>query len=167
MVAVPVPPGAAQRDLAQLAGVDVFALGLQVVLPGALLHAYLADALVDARGFDDGGAFLDGAGQRLFDVEILAGVERVDGDGGVPMIRNAHERGIDIFLLDEFAVVGVSAGAGGVFLGQADVRFVDVAEAHDIDDIRLDEVAHVVTAAVAAADQAEADAVVGAEHAAV
>ena len=49
VVAVAVPPGARQRDLADLAGIEVLALGLEVVLAGALLHAHLADAIVDAR----------------------------------------------------------------------------------------------------------------------
>ena len=97
MVAVAVPPGARQRDLAQLAGIDIFALGLQVVLARALLHAHLADAVVDARGLDDERTFFDFQRQRLLDVDVFAGVERVDGDRRVPVIGHADQRHIDFF----------------------------------------------------------------------
>ena len=60
--------------LPEPAGIHVLALGLKVVLPGALLHADLADALVDARGLYDARSLFDLEGQRLLHVDVLAGV---------------------------------------------------------------------------------------------
>ena len=59
VIGVAVPPGAHERDLADLAGVEILLLRLQVMLPRPLLHADLADALVDPRRFDDRRPFFD------------------------------------------------------------------------------------------------------------
>ncbi len=106
--AVAVPPGARQRDLAELSGLEVLVLGLQVVLAGALLHAHLADAVVDARRLDDRRPFLDLQRQRLLDVDVLAGIQRVDGDAGVPVVGRGDQDRVDLLQLEQLAVVGES-----------------------------------------------------------
>jgi hypothetical protein len=49
--AVPDAPGV--RDLAQQPAIDEALFGLQIDRAGTLLHAHLADLIVDARGLDD------------------------------------------------------------------------------------------------------------------
>ena len=163
MIAVAVPPGARQRDLAQLAGIEILALGLQIVLAGALLHAHLADALVDARGLDDGRTFFDRARQRLFDVHVFAGIQRVDGDSRVPVVRCGDQRHIHFLQLQQLAMVLEVLRLRRFLAGLVDLRAVDIAHR---DHVRLGflEVSHIVAAAVAAADHAQLDAVVGAQH---
>jgi hypothetical protein len=68
-----VPPGADERDLAEGAGVEIPGLGLDVVGAGALLEADLADAVVDAGGFNDDGPLFDAQGEGRFRVDVLAG----------------------------------------------------------------------------------------------
>ena len=134
MICVAVPPGARQRDLAQLAGVEVFALGLQVMLSGALLHADLADAIVDARRFHDRRALFDLQRERLLDVDVLAGVERVDGHARVPVIGRGDEGGVDFLGLEQLAMVGeIWARVRRLLLGGVDFGAVDVADGDDID----------------------------------
>src|ERR1019366_5009492 len=112
MVAVAVPPSAAEGDLAQFAGVYVFRLGLEVVLAGALLHTDLADAVVGARRLYDQRPLLGLEGKGLLDIDVLAGVEGVDGDGDVPVVGNADEDDVQFFDLEQLAVVGEGAGVG-------------------------------------------------------
>ena len=158
------PPGARQRDFAQLAGVHVELFGLQVVLAGTLLHAHLADAVVEARGLDDGGAFFDFQRQRFFHVHVFARVESVDGDGRVPVVGNGDQHRIHVLQSQQLAVVGEAPGVGRVLFGAVDLRAVNVAQGHDIGVARLNELPHVAAAAFAAADQAELHPVVGAEN---
>jgi hypothetical protein len=37
------------------------------------------------------------AGQRLFAVDVLAGIERIDRDICMPIVHGGHNHGIDIF----------------------------------------------------------------------
>ena len=162
VVVVAVPPGACQRDLAQLAGIHVHLLGFQVVLAGALLHAHLADAAVDARGLDDGRPFLHLEGQRLFHVHVLARVERIDGNGGMPVVRHADQHGVQLLHLEQFAMVAEGLGFRRDPLCGIDLGAVDIADGRDIHGSGLDELAHVAAAALAATDEAELHALVGA-----
>src|ERR1019366_1071951 len=169
VIAIAVPPGAAEGDFAEFAGVYVFRLGLEVVLAGALLHADLADEIVGARRLDDHGPFFGFQGKGLLDVDILAGIEGVDGDGAMPVVGNADEGDIDFLDLEQLAVVVKGAGVGGgrVALGTVEVIAPDIAEGDDIDIAGFDKIAHVVAAAIAGADQAELQAFIGAKDAAV
>lgn len=75
-------------DVADASGPHVLAGAAEfLVPPGALLAAGLDDPVVVAGGFDHGPAFVDGQGQRLLDVDVLAGLAGVDCGEGVPVIR--------------------------------------------------------------------------------
>ena len=84
------------------------------------MHADLADPLVDAHGLDDLGPFLDLQGQRLLDVDVFAGVGRIDGDQRVPVIGRGDQHRVEVLLLEQLAVVAVGARARRLLL-----RFVD------------------------------------------
>src|SRR5437588_6796105 len=77
MRGVAVPPGSGQRDLAQLAGIGVIALSGEIVRRRPPLRADLADAPVHTRGLDDPRTFLDLQRERLLDVDVLTGIERI------------------------------------------------------------------------------------------
>src|SRR5260370_24687221 len=103
VVGVAVPPRARERDFAEPTRIEVLMLGAEVVNAGALLHADLADALVDPRGFYNGRAFFDLQCQRLFNIDITAGIESVDGDGRVPMVRRGDQDRVAFFHLAKLA----------------------------------------------------------------
>jgi len=165
--AVAVPPGAGQGDFAEFTGIEILALGLEVVLTRALLHADLTDAVVYAGGFNDVRPLFDGKGERLFNVDVFAGVESIDGATGVPMVWGGNENGVDIFGSEQFVVVCVALGGGGFLLGPVDTFPIDVADGGDIYLLSVEKGAHDTDATAAAADEAKLDTVVGTHNAGV
>ena len=164
VVGIPVPPGARQRDLAQLARIHVEPFGLQVVLAGTLLHAHLADAVVEPRRLDDDGAFLDLQRQRFLHVHVFARVQSVRGHGRVPVVGNRNQHRVHVLQSQQRAVVGEGPGVGRGLFGAVRLRAVDVAQGHHIGVTRLNELPHIAAAAFAAADEAELHPVVSAEN---
>src|SRR5438552_2232881 len=73
----------------------------------ALLAADLKDALVVAHGFHEALAFVDGEGERLLAVNILAGLHREQVYKRVPVVGRARDDGVDVVALHEFAKVPV------------------------------------------------------------
>lgn len=164
MRAVAVPPRAGHGDLAQLAGVEVFALGLQIDLAGALLHTHLADPVVDARRLHNPWPFFNRQRQRLFHVDVFAGVQRVDGATAVPVVRRGDKNGIDVLGIEQFAVVVEALRFSRLLLRPVDAVPVDVADRGHVHLIGVHERAHHAGAATAAADKAQLNALIGAHH---
>ncbi len=128
------PPGPHQRDLAELATADVFIADLHVVRAGALLHSDLTDAVVYPRGLDDARPFVDGERERLLDVNVAAGIQGIDGAGGVPVVGRPDEHCVDFLLLEQRPVVGVGLRLRGHLLQMLEVVAEDIAEG---DNFRL------------------------------
>jgi hypothetical protein len=105
--------------------------------------------------------------ERLLDVHVLAGLARVDHLERMPVVGRVDDHRVDVGAFEHAAIVGVAGRASaGLLHRELDVRRVDVAHARDLDIVvRQEGVEHLV-AAVADADDAHPDAVVGAEHAA-
>ena len=89
------PPRSGERDLAELVGIEVFLLRLQVVLAGTLLHTDLADTIVHSRGLDDRRSFFDGERQRLLDINVFPGIQRIHGRLRMPVIGRRNQNYID------------------------------------------------------------------------
>ena len=154
-------------DLAESARGDDVA-GLLEVRPTALLHAGLHDAFGVGYGRQQRLAFVDGVRDRLFHVDVFAGVHGVDGHGNVPMIRCADYDSVDIGRIEDFAVVEELARFGRhLFAGLGAVQFVDIADGYDLAAADFVEHAEQVLTASAGADTADADTIVSAEDAAV
>ena len=134
---------------------------------GTLLHADLADAVVFTGGFDDKRPFVDGAGERLFDVDVAAGVEGVDRDVLMPVVGRGNEDGIEVFGVEQAAVVGEGRGFGRVLFGTVEFGAIHVAEGLDADGLVALELSHVAAAAIAEPDDAEVHGIVRAEHAGI
>ncbi len=167
MIGVAVPPRPRQRDLAQLAGIHVFALRLQVVLTGALLHAHLANAVVFPRRFHDGRPFFNLQRERLFDVDVFARPQRIDRDTRMPMVRSGDENRVHLLHLQQLPVLRKILRLGGCLASFVDLLAVNVAYGNHIHGGNHLELGHVVPTALAAADHAQLDPVVGPEHAGV
>jgi hypothetical protein len=101
------PRGQADDYVLQLANstvADEFACEPEIAL-AALLAADLEDALVVARGFLEALAFVDGEGERLLAVNILAGFHRKQVYKRVPVVGRARDDGVYIIALHELAKV--------------------------------------------------------------
>ena len=162
-----IPISANEGDLAEAAAGHDLARLLEV-RPTSLLHAGLHHALRFGDGLQQRLAFLDAVRDRLLDVDVFARAHRVDSHGDVPVIGRADHDRIDIGLFQQLAVIGELARFGRYFLARfLAVRFVDIADGHDLAAAALVQQAQQILAASASADAANADAVVRAQNAAV
>ena len=121
------PPGTRQRDLAELVGIHVELLGFQVMLARALLHAHLAHAAIDARGLYDRRPFLDFQRERFFDIHILTCVQRVDGDGRMPVIGHPDQHRVQGLQVQQLTVIRECLRAGRNLLRLVQLRRIDIA----------------------------------------
>jgi len=115
----------------------------EVVLIGEVfkIHGFLAETVLIAdsedlagsvAGFDHLLGFLVVHSHRLFAENVLAGVERVDGDAAMLAVVRKHEHRVDRLIFKQFFVVGVNlAGFVAVLFVSLDrTLFDDVAERH-------------------------------------
>ncbi len=125
------------------------------------LHRALAGALI--RGAHALGV-LHAERHGLFLVDVLAGVERGDEVLAMQVLRRGDEHRVDALVVQQVAVIEISLGAGrdGARVFQA--LGVDVGDAHEFGIGTGQRLAHDLRAAVAGADDAEANAVVGRQH---
>ena len=82
----------------------------------ALLGADLKHALGLFQHLDDLLAFVDRERQRLFAVNILAGLHRLDGDLGMPMVRCDDGDDVDVLAIEYLAVIALD-GDFDIFSG--------------------------------------------------
>ena len=144
---------------------DEFA-GEPEIAVAALLAADLKDALVVAHGFHEALAFVDGEGERLLAVNILAGLHREQVYKRVPVVGRARDDGVDVVALHELAKVLVrlrhlavlrellGSGFGMTVINVADGKHVTVSG----------RTRAVGTALAATTDQCDARTVVGTER---
>src|ERR1035438_7696233 len=128
---IPVPGEMRLVDLADLAGLDDL-VALLDVRHAPLLHPHLHDSAGEPLRLQDPRALRYLVRQWLLDIHILAGFERGDGQRDVLMIRRADQHGIDVFAVEDGAVV--FAGKGPVtrdFPGLGQVLIPYIANGHD------------------------------------
>ncbi len=162
---IQVNPTAHQTDFAELARLDKFDRFFKM-LATAPLGAHLDNALMAERGFEHGAAFVNGFGQRFFDVNILAGLTGENGRQGMPMIGGGDENGVYVFSVKYFTEVaaGIRALAPGFFndLGGFGAHgIVHIADDGAIHFFITEENAEDIAAPTAGADEAKADFVIG------
>ena len=93
-------------DLADAAGADQLDRQAEHAAElGALLAAGLQDAAGVLDHLLDRQRLGDGQRQRLLAVDVLAGLERLDGDLGVPVVGRGDEQAVERLVVDEVAVV--------------------------------------------------------------
>src|SRR5437879_2308572 len=102
------------------------------VHPAALLHAALQDALAGSNCARECRAFLNGVGDRLFQVDIFPRCQRIDCHAHVPMVRRPDDYCIDV-LFQNFTVVQVGRGYPVRSLpNNIAVGCIDVTYGHDL-----------------------------------
>ena len=133
------------------------------------LRAHDHDAVVLAGGLDHPLAFVDEERHRLLDVDVLAGGAGHDGVQGMPVVRRRDDDALDVLVLVHLPEIAVALGVGTLHVRQTLVhpRLVAVAHAQQFDILELLEIRDVLLADQAESDDPDADAVVGAEHAAI
>ena len=101
--------------------------------PTPLLHADLHDLFCAVHRPHNALAFRDVVSQRLLDVYILSGGERVMQHVYMPMVRGADHDGVEIFAIEQFAIVGIHVGARRRFLFcLVHIRPIGIAHGQDI-----------------------------------
>ena len=108
----------ADGDLLDLAQASAAGRGHGAAEQLGLVAALLRADLHHLAGLLDGGdellAFVDGQRQRLFAIDVLAGFERRQGDGRVPVVGRADRHGFDIVAIEQLAIVLEDLGLGEV-----------------------------------------------------
>ncbi len=84
------PVGAYLGDASEAASLDQID-GITKVSPAALLHAALQNLLAGANRMGERCAFFDRVGDRLFQVDVFAGGQGIDGHANMPVIRGRDE----------------------------------------------------------------------------
>lgn len=151
------PPGADHADVAECPGGDDFAT-FEVEVVGAALHADLDDLFGVFFRLHEFDTLLRRLAEGLFDVDILAGGERVEDHSVMPMLGRGDEDGLDFLVVEELLVVPIGFGSFGFGEGGFEMGFIDVADGGDLDGGVLLEDSHDEGAAAAGADDAEVEA---------
>src|SRR5262249_36272693 len=149
-----------QRDLSQTPRSDDLP-GFDLRRRADVLAADLQNApgLFDRR--DNLHAFINRVGERLFDINILAGFERRDGVLFVQVIRRADVDGVDARRGQQFVVVFVGFRASlGNLDGMPETPFVRVAERDDLETRNLQYLAEDLVRARAGPDETQGDAII-------
>ncbi len=119
------------------------------------------------RGVHHGPPFPHHEGQRLLDVDVLARLAGVDCLQRVPVVGGADGHRVEILEVEELPVVLELSGLTARFLGgEVEVGLVQVAKGHDFEVGVLQEGIEHLVAPVAQSNEAHANAIVRAEHAA-
>ena len=100
---------------------------------------------------DHGARVLDGAGHGLFGDHIAAQPQRLDGHGGVQVVRQADVHHVDVLERDHLMPVGIALRAG-LFHGLGQAILADVAHRGDFHVRHAHERGDVHLADAAAAD---------------
>ncbi len=138
------------------------------LIGGCGLRAYLQHA---PRLFHRGRellGFLDGVAHRLFEVNIFAAIHGFERDLGVPMIRRRHQHGVDILAVQQLAVIQIAVAAVLFRVGLF-ALFIHIANRDDLAAVRAladsGKNARQIRASSSHADDADINAIVGADHA--
>ena len=99
------------------------------------------------------GPFLHAEGERLLDVDVLAGVEGIDGDRRVPVVRRRDDHGVQPGHLQQLAMVAEQLRSRRQRLALFGARAIDVADRGQRRLVQFLEVGQQQVAARAAADQ--------------
>ncbi len=125
------PVGSDLRDAPEAASLNEID-GVAEVAPAALLHAALQNLFAGAHRALQRNAFLNGVSDRLFQKDVFAGGEGVDGHAHMPVVGRGDDNGVEL-LLEDFAIIRVSGGdAVGACLDGVAPRRIDVADGADL-----------------------------------
>jgi hypothetical protein len=106
---------------------------LAIAFEGHALIAHLSGDLGFASGFGDDASLVDGAGERLFAINVLAHFDGGHRDKSVIVIRSTADDRVDaLFFVEHFAKVFVAFGVGIALEGFGGVIPIDVSKRDDV-----------------------------------
>src|SRR5688572_10236629 len=145
-------------DFAELAVTQVFDDFLSGGL-GTALSAGLDDFVILARGFDDFSTLPYVVGDRLFHIDIFAGLHCPDRGESMPVVWGRDGNDVDIFIIEETPNVGVRGGSGapGFVDFVAENFLVGIAERGDSYAVNFAEITDVIAPPPLESDYANAD----------
>jgi len=143
--------------------------GLAEVLAAALHVAALEHHAVVLDGLEHGVRLCDGGAQRLFAVNVLLRLGRIEHGQAVPMVRRGHDHRVHILVLDDLAEIVHDHGLGRLLAEHRLDALLNVRDAQVAQHDRLEVAVHageleVGRAHAAEADVAGADNLIRAEH---
>jgi len=136
------------RDLAGRTGLMT---NLNSVLSGVAVSGAHALGMVDRKR------------HGLFLVDVLARAERIDEMLAMQMLGRSDQDGVYRFVVEQAAMVEIGGGVGSDLFGGFKTAGIDVGEGDQVDVVALGGLASDLRAAVADADDAEADTLVSSE----
>ena len=74
------------------------------------LHAHGKDLAGAGLGFSHFAGFVDGVGHRLFAIDVLASFHGIDAHLGMPVVWRGHHNGVNVFAVQQAAVIFGDAG---------------------------------------------------------
>jgi hypothetical protein len=93
------------------------------------MQSNLRDAARFRCHLDHLAAFGNGEAERLFDVDILARPASCDALQSMPMVRRRDHDGVDVFVLEKLAIVGIKGGLpANFFLCRLSVGLIEIAK---------------------------------------
>ena len=133
-------------------------------------------------GLDHLAALVNGHGQGLLHVDVLARLAGLDRLDGVPVVGRGDDHGVDVLAVEHAAKVLVPGHLSGELLPHlrcplangvdhllahqgavpGQVRLVDIAQSHDVHVILGHEALEQLAPAIAHADEADPDLLIGA-----
>lgn len=127
----------------------------------------LDDAVVFSGGIEGDAAFVDVVAARFFYVDVFTGLAGPDGDERMPVIRGGDGDGVDVFVFEDFADVGLGFGGGFGFvlnffeLGGEEAA-IGIDEIGDLDVFQAEVFVDVAVAAAVDSGDGDADGFVSA-----
>ena len=159
--------GAGNRDVPDPAGADEFR-GIAAEGSGAPMDSHLDDTLGLIRDLDHAAPFANSERERFLDIHVLAGKAGIDCHQGMPVVWRGDHHSVNIRPADQVAVVSDRRGFGaGRLRGVIHVVATDVAHSDDLLVGVFAGRAQQRSAAIANSDEAEPDAVIGSQDAAI
>ena len=100
----------------------------------ASLHAYLDDSVGSMDNLDHLDAFFGRAAQGLFDIDVLAGSDRIEQHPVMPVLGRGDDHGVDVLVVEQLSIVTIGLRSRTGFRQPCfEIRFVDVANRADLD----------------------------------
>ena len=141
---------------------------LPPLVGGSGLRSDLQHAPGLLHGRDQHVSFLDGVAHRLFQIHVLAVIHRLQRNVRVPVIRRRDDHRVDILTVDNLVVIEITV-ALVMFLIGGDALLIRVRDGDNLAGVillaDLGESVADVSAAPADADDANGNAVIGADDA--
>ena len=129
-----------------------------------MLQSNLHDAIRVLRRCEALLSFGDRPGHGLFAVEIFAGFESVAEMLSVQMQRRSDNNGVDVFRIEQAAMIVIRLNATGHFFGFIAAAVVNIGDCDQFGVANLLKFLEKVLAASAETDHPHPHAIVGAEH---